>query len=48
MEEQVQFQASPFVRGNTDCDNYMVKGKDVPMHEMKAYRVEQRYISAQS
>jgi hypothetical protein len=47
VEDQVRFQASLFVRGKTDCDNCMVKVKVKadPMHVMKAYRKEQRYIS---
>ena len=48
MEEQVRFQASPFMRGNTDCDNCMVKGKAVPVHAMRTYRMEQRSISTHS
>jgi len=48
MEDQAQYKASPFVRGNTDCDNCRVKGRAVPMHAMQAYRMEWRYISTHS
>jgi hypothetical protein len=48
MEDHVQLQANPFVKGNKDYDKQMMKSKAVPMHAMKAYRVEQRYISTYS
>ena len=48
MEDQVQYQASPFVRGNAECDKCRVKGTAVPMHAMQAYRMEKRYSSTHS
>ena len=48
MEDQVQYQASPSVRGNADCDNCRVKGRAVPMQAMQACRMEKRCISTHS
>jgi len=48
LEDQVQYQASPFVRGNADCDNCRVEGRAVPTHAMQAYRMERRYSSTHS